>query len=98
LQCIHCGIRCQVWNIFLVQCIAMKNVAEYVIICMSCSSELFDCDGFCCYRILLNIPNLSIIVKTGDPVQVREREREQIKEFIYKPAYLLKSMVEPKSS
>jgi hypothetical protein len=38
--------------------------------------------------IVLNIPNLSIVVKTDDPVRVRERE--QIKEFICKPAYLLK--------
>jgi hypothetical protein len=46
--------------------------------------------------ILLNIPNLSIVVKTDDPVRVRERD--QIKEFICKPAYLLKSIVELKSS
>jgi hypothetical protein len=31
---------------FKVQCLAMKNVAEYVIVCMSCDSKLFDCDGF----------------------------------------------------
>jgi hypothetical protein len=69
-----------------------ENVAEYVIVCILCNSKLFVCDGFL-LPILLNIPNLSIVVKTNDPVRVRERER--IKEFICKPVYLLKSTVEP---
>jgi hypothetical protein len=51
-----------------------EKVAEYVSICMSCSAVLFDCDGFCCY--FLNFPNLSIVVKTDNPVRLRERERK----------------------
>jgi hypothetical protein len=75
-----------------------EDVAEYVIIksiCISCNPNYVFVMSFCC-PFYLNIPNLSIIVKTDGPVRIRERER--IKKFICKTVYFIEKYSGSQSS